>query len=143
MRLGALAGLLMFCAIPAQAGEFAVDSAYARYSVVGMASWYGGSAQSGRTADGEAIDMSSISAAHKTLPLPCYARVTNLRNGHSMVVRVNDRGPFVRGRIIDLSARAAMLLGFRGDGVARVKVEYLGKAAACRLGRKIPARQPA
>lgn len=93
-----------------------------------MASWYGGSFTGGRTASGERLETGSLSAAHKTLPIPCYARVTNLRNGRSIVVRVNDRGPFVRGRVIDVSARVATLLDFRTSGVARVKVDYIGKA---------------
>jgi len=86
--------------------------------------------QGHRTSNGERFDMKSISAASKTLPLPCYARVTNLRNGNSMLVRVNDRGPFVRGRIVDISERAADLLDIRRYGVAKVRVEYVGKAPA-------------
>jgi rare lipoprotein A len=120
--------MMFLCALRAQAGESAADPVFARYSQIGMASWYGGSFHGGRTANGERFDMGSISAAHKTLPLPCYARVTNLRNGRSIVVRVNDRGPFTRGRLIDVSARAATLLDFRSVGMARVKVEYFGKA---------------
>jgi rare lipoprotein A len=112
----------------AQAGELAVDPAFAHYTAVGMASWYGGGFHGGHTANGERFDMGSISAAHKSLPLPCYARVTNLRNGRSIVVRVNDRGPFVRGRMLDVSMRVATLLDFRSVGMARVKIEYLGKA---------------
>ena len=72
--------------------------------------------------------MNSISAAHPTLPLPSYVRVTNLANGRSIIVRVNDRGPYTGGRLIDLSVRTAQLLGFHGQGVARVKVEYVGRA---------------
>jgi rare lipoprotein A len=128
LRFWGLAGLALLCAFRAQAGEIAGDPAYARYSEIGVASWYGGAFNGGRTSDGERFDMGSISAAHRTLPLPCYARVTNLRNGRSIVVRVNDRGPFVRGRLIDLSARAATLLDFRSFGMARVKVDYFGKA---------------
>lgn len=127
MRRWPLAGFILLCAVCARAGE-SVPGAFARYSAIGMSSWYGGSFHGGRTANGERFDMQSISAAHKTLPLPCYARVTNLRNGHSLVVRVNDRGPYIRGRMLDVSAKAASLLGFRGEGMARVKIEYLGKA---------------
>lgn len=119
---------MLLCAFRAQAGEVAADSGFARYSEIGVASWYGGAFNGGRTSNGERFDMGSISAAHRSLPLPCYARVTNLRNGRSIVVRVNDRGPFVRGRLIDVSARAAALLDFRIVGMARVKVDYFGKA---------------
>src|SRR5262249_27971987 len=79
-------------------------------------------------ANGEIFDMHSISAAHPTLPLPSYVRVTNLGNGRSLIVRVNDRGPYHTDRIIDLSAKAARLLDFHGDGVARVRVEYVSRA---------------
>jgi rare lipoprotein A len=81
------------------------------------------------TANGEVFDRASIAAAHTTMPLPSYARVTNLQNGHSMIVRVNDRGPFHGNRVIDVSERAAMALGFRQQGTARVKVEYVGRAS--------------
>src|SRR5271170_4242342 len=74
------------------------------------------------------FDSQALTAAHKTLPLPCYARVTNLANGRSVVVRVNDRGPFVGGRIADVSARVASLLEFNHDGVAKIRLDYLGKA---------------
>src|SRR6185436_14894035 len=74
-------------------------------------------------------DMQSISAAHPTLPIPSYARVTNLANQRSIVVRVNDRGPYHAGRLIDVSARTARLLGFRDHGTARVRVEYVGRAS--------------
>ena len=97
------------------------------YSAVGWASWYGGEFHGRRTSDGEAFDADGLTAAHKTMPIPCYARVTNLSNGRSVVVRVNDRGPFVGGRLIDVSARVASLLDFRRFGVAKVKVDYVGK----------------
>src|ERR1700722_19181296 len=93
-----------------------------------MASWYGADSHGHPTANGEIFDMRSISAANRTMPLPSYARVTNLRNGRSIVVRVNDRGPFAGGRILDVSARVASLLEFGPAGVAKVKVDYLGKA---------------
>ena len=101
-----------------------------RYSAVGVASYYGAEFAGRPTADGERFDANGLTAAHKTLPLPCYARVTNLRNGRSLIVRVNDRGPFVRGRLIDLSARAASLLEFRNTGTAKVRIEYVGPALA-------------
>ena len=98
------------------------------YSAVGLASWYGREFHGRRTADGETFDMGALTAAHKTMPLPCYARVTNLRNGRSMLVRVNDRGPFVEGRLIDVSARVADLLDFQRSGLTKVKVDYVGMA---------------
>ena len=93
-----------------------------RYDETGIASWYGRKFDGGRTANGEIFDMNGLSAAHRTLPLPSVVRVTNLENGRSMVLRVNDRGPFSRGRIIDVSRRAAQLLGFHRNGTARVRV---------------------
>jgi rare lipoprotein A (peptidoglycan hydrolase) len=99
-----------------------------RYSAVGWASWYGSELHGRRTADGETFDMRGLTAAHKTMPIPCYARVTNLSNGRSVVVRVNDRGPYVGGRLVDVSARVASLLDFRRLGVTKVKVDYVGKA---------------
>ena len=98
------------------------------YSEVGMASWYGDDFHGRYTANGEVFDMNSISAAHKTLPLPSYVRVTNLANRRSLVVRVNDRGPYVGNRVIDLSVKSAQLLGFHGNGLAKVKVDYVGRA---------------
>lgn len=98
------------------------------YSKVGNASWYGAAFHGRLTANGEVYDMTHLTAAHPTLPLPSYARVTNLKNGGSVVVRVNDRGPFARGRIIDLSKRAAELLDYTHSGVAKVKVDYIGRA---------------
>jgi rare lipoprotein A len=100
------------------------------YSETGIASYYGGEGQGvnfhGRTtANGEVYDMNALTAAHQTLPMPSLVRVTNLENGRSVVVRVNDRGPFVRGRIIDVSRRSAQLLGFETQGTARVRVEVL------------------
>jgi rare lipoprotein A len=98
------------------------------YNRIGRASWYGELFHGRRTANGEIYDMNRLSAAHPTLPLPCYARVTNLANGRTIVVRVNDRGPYARDRIIDLSRRAAEVLAFRGSGTASVRVQYLGRA---------------
>jgi rare lipoprotein A len=100
-----------------------------KYSGVGLASWYGSAFHGRRTANGEVYDRESISAAHATMPLPSYARVTNLRNHRSIIVRVNDRGPYHGGRIMDLSARAAEALDYRRFGTARVRVEYVGRAA--------------
>jgi rare lipoprotein A len=99
------------------------------YRHEGIASWYGDDFHGRLTANGEIYDMEAISAAHPTLPMPCYARVTNLRNGRSLIVRVNDRGPYHADREIDLSGKAADLLGFRGHGLARVRVEYVGPAS--------------
>jgi rare lipoprotein A len=101
----------------------------ASYVAEGTASWYGADFHGRRTANGEIYDMDSVSAAHPTLPIPSYVRVTNLGNGRSIIARVNDRGPYHRGRVIDLSVRTAKLLGFYENGVARVRVEYVGRAA--------------
>ena len=98
------------------------------YDRVGSASWYGELFHGRRTANGEIYDMDRLSAAHPTLPLPVYARVTNLNNGRTIVVRINDRGPYANDRIIDLSRRSAELLGFRNYGTATVRVKYLGRA---------------
>jgi len=98
------------------------------YSAVGLASWYGEDFHGRYTANGEIFDMNAISAASPTLPLPSYARVTNLANHRSIVVRVNDRGPYVGDRLIDVSVKTAKLLGFYGQGVTKVKVEYVGRA---------------
>jgi rare lipoprotein A len=98
------------------------------YNAVGLASWYGDDFSGRETANGEIFDVNSISAAHPTLPLPSYVRVTNLSNGHSLIVRVNDRGPYHGDRIIDVSMRAAHLLGFTNRGVAWVRVQYVGRA---------------
>lgn len=95
------------------------------YVETGIASWYGQQFQGKPTANGEVFDMNQVSAAHRTLPLPSIVRVTNLENGRSLVVRVNDRGPFAHGRILDMSKRGAQLLGYQKQGTARVKVELL------------------
>lgn len=96
------------------------------YDETGIASWYGEPFHGRKTAIGEIYNMNAVSAAHKTLPLPSYVQVTNLDNGRVLRVRVNDRGPFVHGRIIDLSRRAAQLLGFERQGVAKVRVAVFG-----------------
>jgi rare lipoprotein A len=98
------------------------------YRQEGIASWYGPDFHGRLTANGEIFDMHGISAAHPTMPIPSYARVTNLNNGRSIIVRVNDRGPYARNRIIDVSIGAANALGFYGDGLAHVRVEYVGRA---------------
>lgn len=95
------------------------------YDETGIASWYGAEFHGRRTANGETYDMNSLTAAHKTLPMPSFVRVTNLENGRSLVVRVNDRGPYVNNRIIDLSRRAAQLLGMMKQGTAKVRVQIL------------------
>ena len=95
------------------------------YKEVGVSSWYGADFHNGITANGETYDMHSLTAAHRTLPLPSVVRVTNLQNGRSLVLRVNDRGPFVNNRIIDVSMRAAQLLGFKDQGTTQVEVEIL------------------
>ncbi len=110
------------------AGRVYIPEEDINYSAVGMASWYGDDFHGRYTANGEIFDMNSISAAHKTLPLPSYVRVTNLANHRSIVVRVNDRGPYVGDRVIDLSVKTAQLLGFYGHGLAKVKVDYVGRA---------------
>jgi rare lipoprotein A len=98
------------------------------YRIEGVASWYGRDFHGRLTANGEVYDMHSISAAHTTLPLPCYVRVTNLDNSRSIIVRVNDRGPYHRNRVIDLSIGTAKALDFYSRGLARVRVEYVGPA---------------
>jgi rare lipoprotein A len=98
------------------------------YDETGIASWYGPNFKGGPTADGEIFNPDALTAAHRTLPMPVNVRVTNLRNGRSVILRVNDRGPYARGRIIDVSERAAKLLGFKRQGTARVRVVYLGRA---------------
>ena len=99
-----------------------------RYAKVGLASWYGDAFHGRLTANGEVYDMTHLTAAHPTMPLPSYARVTNLETGSSVIVRVNDRGPYHEGRIIDVSERAAQMLDYAKVGTAKVKVEYVGRA---------------
>lgn len=120
------------------------------YDETGIASWYGEAFHGRYTANGEIFDLNATTAAHRTLPLPSIVQVTNLENGRSIMVRVNDRGPFARGRIIDLSRRAAQLLGFEGQGTAKVRVKIMvpetiqAASLAGRVGREpdIAAVQP-
>jgi rare lipoprotein A len=126
--------------VPKGGGSYLTGSAYQvdgvwyqpredpAYDRVGTASWYGELFHGRRTANGEIYDMDRLSAASPTLPLPVYARVTNLENRRSIIVRVNDRGPYASDRIMDLSRRSAELLAFRDTGTARVRVQYLGRA---------------
>jgi len=126
--------------VPKGGGAYRVGQAYMvggrmyvpqedpNYRAEGVASWYGSDFHGRLTANGEVYDMHGISAAHPTLPMPCYVRVTNVANQRSLIVRVNDRGPYAANREIDLSGKAAELLGFRGNGLARVRVEYVGRA---------------
>jgi rare lipoprotein A len=110
------------------AGVWYVPAEQPGYDAVGTASWYGEAFHGKATANGEAFDMHLASAAHATLPLPCIVEVTNLENDRSVQVRVNDRGPFKPGRIIDVSRQAADQLGFIRQGTAKVRVRYVGPA---------------
>jgi rare lipoprotein A len=134
-------------------GRIYYPSEDGRYRAEGIASWYGPDFHGRETANGEVFDMHGISAAHPTLPLPSYARVTNLDNGRSIIVRLNDRGPYAKNRIIDVSIGAAKALDFYGKGLAHVRVEYVGRAplegsddkmlmATLRQGTPAPAPSP-
>lgn len=109
------------------------------YDKVGVASWYGPQFHRRMTSNGEWFDMNELTAAHATLPLPSYAKVTNLENGHNVVVRINDRGPFVGTRIIDMSRRSAEVLGFKPQGMAKVRVQYIGPAPLNDQGQHLAA----
>src|SRR3954463_601127 len=109
------------------AGQVYVPEEDVNYRAEGMASWYGDDFHGRLTANGEVFDMGSLTAAHPTLPMPSYARVTNVSNGKSLIVRVNDRGPYHGNRLIDVSNKAAELLEFKGNGIAKVRVEYVGR----------------
>ncbi|MHB2166322.1 septal ring lytic transglycosylase RlpA family protein [Alsobacter sp. R-9] len=111
------------------AGRLYTPREMPNYSAVGTASWYGPSFHGRMTANGEVFDRMSISAAHPTMPLPSYIRVTNLSNGHSIIARVNDRGPYHGNRLIDVSQRVADALAFRHKGTARVRVDYVSRAS--------------
>ena len=115
------------------------------YDETGIASWYGPDFHGKLTANGETFDQNTITAAHKTLPLPSIVRVTNLETGRSLIVRVNDRGPFVNGRIIDLSRKSAQLLGIETKGTARVRVQVMAeesRALASHLKNDNPGHEP-
>lgn len=109
-------------------GRTFVPAEDATYDAMGQASFYGEAFHGKPTANGEIFDMNGLSAAHPTLPMPCYVLVTNLRNGRTIMVRVNNRGPYTPGRILDLSRRAADLLDFTRNGVTQVRVRYAGPA---------------
>jgi rare lipoprotein A len=109
-------------------GQWYVPTPEPGYAQTGTASWYGEQFHGRRTASGETFDQDALTAAHPTLPIPSLVQVTNLENGREVIVRINDRGPFVGGRLIDLSRGAAEVLGFEGAGHARVHVRYLGPA---------------
>lgn len=109
------------------------------YDKTGVASWYGPQFHRRMTSNGEWFDMNELTAAHATLPLPSYAKVTNLENGRNIVVRINDRGPFVGTRIIDMSRRSAEVLGFKPKGMAQVRVQYIGPAPLNDQGQNLAA----
>jgi len=98
------------------------------YSATGLASWYGTAFHGRKTANGEVFDRHSVSMAHPTLPLPSYVRVTNLRNGHSIIARVNDRGPYHSNRLVDVSQTVAEALNFKHLGTTRVQIDYVARA---------------
>jgi rare lipoprotein A len=110
------------------AGRWYVPREDPSYDEYGIASWYGADFHGRRTANGEVFDANALTAAHPTLPLPCYAYVTNVDNGKTVLVRVNDRGPYVNDRLIDMSYAAAKQLGYASQGRARVRVRYAGRA---------------
>lgn len=110
------------------AGRWYVPKEDETYDETGVASWYGAAFHGRRTANGEIYDMNALTAGHRTLPLPSYAYVTNIDNGRTILVRINDRGPYVNNRIIDLSRRSARALGYTKRGLARVRVRYAGRA---------------
>ncbi len=116
-----------FVAADAARGQI-LDSDGSGYDHVGMASWYGGKFHGRRTADGEVFDRGELTAAHLSLPMPSYVRVTNLANNRSIVLRVNDRGPYSGNRMIDVSERAAELLAFHRSGSTKVRVQYISAA---------------
>jgi rare lipoprotein A len=108
------------------------------YQETGLASWYGPQSRYHTTANGERFDEGVASAAHRTLPLPCIVEVTNLDNGRKAQLRVNDRGPFAKGRILDVSRRGAEELGFLGQGMAHVRVRFIGPASPAQFAQTLP-----
>jgi rare lipoprotein A len=127
---GAPTGANVSASTPEIIAAAAAAAAEAAYREVGIASWYGGRHQGRLTASGEIFDENRLTAAHRKLPLETKARVTNLKNGRSVEVKVNDRGPYIRGRVIDLSARAAQELGMTQQGLALVRIEVVGEETA-------------
>jgi len=126
------------------AGAWYYPKEEANYDEVGLASWYGKDFHGKKTANGEYFNMNALTAAHKTLALPTFVKVTNLSNGRSLVLRVNDRGPFVGDRLIDVSRRAAQLLGFQKQGVTNVRVQAVDdRGNLPRNARKNPKVQTA
>lgn len=115
------------------------------YDRTGLASWYGSQFHGRKTANGDVFDMNSLTAAHTTLPMPSYVRVTNMENGRWLILKVNDRGPFVGDRLIDVSRRAAQLLGFEKKGVTKVRVQAVsgpsGKLPEQIIAQKKPSQQ--
>lgn len=109
-------------------GQTFVPREQPNYDETGHGSFYSEDFHGRRTANGEIFDMQALSAAHPTLPLPSYAYVTNLENGRTILVRINDRGPYVKSRLIDLSKNAARVLGYERQGIARLRVRYAGPA---------------
>lgn len=109
-------------------GIWYIPNSETEYDEIGTASWYGDKFHGKPTANGETFDMNEVSIAHPTLPLPCIVEVVNLENGRSIIARVNDRGPFIDDRLIDISKRGAELLGFKDKGKAKVRVKYVGFA---------------
>jgi len=110
-----------------------------QFMQVGLASWYGPGFHGNQTADGERFNMNALTAAHRTLPFNSYVRVTDLATGRSVVVRINDRGPYAVGRVIDLSARAARDLGITADGTARVRIDQVDGRDAVVVSDRPPA----
>ncbi len=121
------------------AGNWFTPKEQPNYDKTGIASWYGPQFHRRMTSNGEWFDMNELTAAHATLPLPSYAKVTNIENGRSVVVRINDRGPFVGTRIIDMSRRSAEVLGFKPKGMAKVRVQYIGAAPLNDQGQHLAA----
>jgi len=121
------------------AGNWFTPKEQPSYDKTGVASWYGPQFHRRMTSNGEWFDMNDLTAAHATLPLPSYAKVTNLQNGRNVVVRINDRGPFVDTRIIDMSRRSAEVLGFKPQGKAQVRVQYIGPAPLNDQGQHLAA----
>ena len=115
---------------PVVAPGTVLAEAIPEYRQVGLASWYGGRHQGRLTASGEVFDENKLTAAHRTLPLVTWARVTNLENGRTIDVRINDRGPYIDGRMLDLSTRAAEELGMTQQGLAHVEIEVLPEQTA-------------